>query len=218
MRADIAAIGNRPYAAPREDERFRVLVLGGSLGAAVFSQVVPAAVKLLPAAIGQRLEIVQQCRAEDVEATRATYEDLGVPAVLAPFIDDVPDRLAAAHLVICRAGASTVAELTAAGRPALLVPYPHAADDHQTANAQRLDDAGAAWLMPQDHFTPAALGTRIQALLHNGALPHAAACALAAATPDAAKRLADLVTSVSDGLHMAPAAPPRSAMLWAAAE
>ena len=218
VRADIAAIGQRPYTATRDGEPFRVLVLGGSLGAAVFAQVVPAAVKLLPAEIRQRLDLVQQCRADDVESTRVAYRDLGVPAVLAPFIDDVPGRLAAAHLVICRAGASTVAELTAAGRPALLVPYPHAADDHQAANAQRLDDAGAAWLMPQDHFTPQALATRIQELMRNATLSRAAGCALAAGTPDAAQHLADLVTSVSDGVHKAPAAHPRSVMLWEAAE
>lgn len=218
VRADIAAIGQRPYVATGDGEPFRVLVLGGSLGAAVFARVVPAAVKLLSAEIRQRLDLVQQCRAEDVEPTRVAYRDLGVPAVLAPFIDDVPDRLAAAHLVICRAGASTVAELTASGRPALLVPYPHAADDHQTANAQRLVDAGAAWLMPQDHFTPQALATRIQELMRNATLSRAAGCALAAATPDAARQLADLVTSVSDGVRQAPALHPRSVMSWGAAE
>ena len=128
---------------------------------------------------------------------------------LASFFDDVPGRLAAAHLVIARAGASTVAELTAVGRPAILVPYPFAIDDHQSANAKSAAAGGAAWLMPQSAFDADALATRIAGLIDDPAgLAAAAAAARAAGTPDAAQRLADVVAEVTGGLPGRPAVDP----------
>jgi UDP-N-acetylglucosamine--N-acetylmuramyl-(pentapeptide) pyrophosphoryl-undecaprenol N-acetylglucosamine transferase len=207
VRAEIASIGERPYA-DAGGGRFGLLVTGGSLGARVFSELVPAAVALLPEALRQRLTITQQCRAEDLDAARAAYRASGVKPELAPFFSDMSARLAAASLVICRSGASTTAELLAAGRPALLVPYPHAADDHQTANAQALDAAGAGWIMPQASLTPTSLAARLESLIATPAtLARAAQCARAAARPDAAERLADLVEEQLAGARTAPVRP-----------
>lgn len=197
VRPAIAALRDAAYAAPGADGPLRLLVLGGSQGARVFSEVVPAALERLPADLRSRLDVCQQCRPEDLEAVQAAYARLGIAATLASFFRDVPERLAAAHLVIARSGASTVAELTAAGRPAILVPYPFAIDDHQTANAQAIDEAGGAWLIPQPSFTAEALAARLEALFATpGTLSLAAARAFDAGRPDAAARLADMVTEM----------------------
>ncbi len=194
VRPAVAAVRADAYAAPPRDGRTRLLVLGGSQGAHVFSEIVPQAVALLPPALRGCLDIAQQCRAEDIDAARAAFAEAGVAPELATFFDDVPARLARAHLVITRAGASTVAELAVAGRPAVLIPYPHAADDHQTANARAFDDAGAAWLMPQPAFTAEALAARLETVLTAPqALERAAAAARALGRPDAANALADAV-------------------------
>jgi UDP-N-acetylglucosamine--N-acetylmuramyl-(pentapeptide) pyrophosphoryl-undecaprenol N-acetylglucosamine transferase len=172
----------------------RLLVLGGSLGARVFAEVVPKAVADLPHGLRERLLVAQQCRPEDVARVREAYAAAGVPAQLSPFFPDVAGRLSTAHLVVARAGASTIAELACAGRPSVLVPLPHAIDDHQTANARTLASAGAAWLMPQAGFTPALLAERLSSLLSDpDALSAAAAAAARLAQPEAARRLADLV-------------------------
>jgi UDP-N-acetylglucosamine--N-acetylmuramyl-(pentapeptide) pyrophosphoryl-undecaprenol N-acetylglucosamine transferase len=219
VRAEIAALGQHHYPTPQPGGPFRIMVLGGSLGARVFSTIVPAAVALLDDAERARLQIVQQCRAEDLDAATAAYAATSVRTLLLPFINDVPARLADAHLLVCRAGASTVAELTAAGRPALLVPYPSAADDHQTANAQRLDDAGAAWLMPEHHLTPEMLAARLSDLMASPeTLERAAACARAAGHPDADRRLADLVEALIHGRGRSVPAGAQRMALWEAAE
>jgi len=172
----------------------RVLVLGGSLGARVFSDVVPAALAALPDALRCRLSVAQQCRPEDLDRVRATYDAAGIAAELAAFFPDVAERLAAASLVIARAGASTVAELAVAGRPSILVPLPGAIDDHQSANARALAEAGAAWVIPQASLTADVLGARIAAMLDDpAALARAAEAARAQARSDAAAKLADLV-------------------------
>ena len=193
VRPDIAAQRNSPYAPPHDRTApIRILVLGGSQGARILSDVVPAALAKL--ADGRRLSITQQCRAEDLDRVRAAYHEYGLHAELAAFFDDMGQRLGAAHLVICRAGASTVAELTAAGRPAILVPYPHATDDHQTANAQAIEDAGGGWVMSQDAFTAELLAARLDSLFGEAeTLDTAAARARAAGLPAAADRLADQV-------------------------
>ena len=184
------AITAQPYTAPGTG--IRLLVLGGSLGALVFSDVVPPALALLPAVLRARLVVTQQCRAEDLERVREAYAASGIAATLAPFFADVAALLTGAHLVIARAGASTVAELAVVGRPAILVPLPTAIDDHQSANAATLGDG--AWVMPQSVFTPAALAERLAALIADpDALARAAAAAASAGRPDAAARLADLV-------------------------
>lgn len=178
--------------------RFHILVTGGSQGASIFSNVVPRALAQLTGPTRARISVSQQCRPEDIERVRALYEAAGIDAELATFFSDVPERLARAALVICRSGASTIAELTVVGRPAIFVPYPHAMDDHQTANAKAVVSAGAGWLMPNDAFTPASLAARIEMLL---ALPQnlgdAAAKARALGRPDAAAALADMVLGSS---------------------
>jgi UDP-N-acetylglucosamine--N-acetylmuramyl-(pentapeptide) pyrophosphoryl-undecaprenol N-acetylglucosamine transferase len=181
-------------AAFADTQTLHVLVLGGSLGARVFSDIVPSALAALPPEQRARLRITQQCRAEDLERVRAAYQQSGVVAELAPFFPDVATLLASAHLVIARAGASTVAELAVIGRAAILVPLPHAIDDHQTANARALADAGVAWLMPQPAFTSDALAARLTELLAQPLLlADASARAAALGHADAASRLADAV-------------------------
>ncbi len=198
VRSEITAIGRDPYPRFAEDGPLRILVLGGSQGARVFSHIVPAAVALLPEGMRARLRLDQQCRAEDLEAARTAYRASGTQAELAAFFDDVPRRLARAHLAICRAGASTVAELCAAGRPAVLVPYPHAADDHQTANARAMAEAGGGWLAPEPEFTAESLAARLETVFERPAsLGQAAAGARAMGLPEAARRLAEVVHAVT---------------------
>ena len=194
VRPAIGALAQTGYVAATD--RIRLLVLGGSLGARVFSDVVPDALAALPEALRARISLVQQVRAEDMDRVRVSYSASGVAAELSPFFSDVADRLVAAHLVIARSGASTVAELAVAGRPAILVPLPGAIDDHQSANARALELAGGAWVMPQRAFTPAALAQRLNDLLDDPiGLTSAAVAARSQARPDAASRLADLVES-----------------------
>lgn len=199
VRPAFAAVMGQDYAPPAVDGQIRLLVLGGSQGARIFGEVVPAAVARLDASLRRRLVISQQCRAEGLEAADAAYRQLQVTVDLAPFFDDVPRRLAAAHLVIARSGASTVAEITALGRPAILIPYPFATDDHQSANARALAESGAAWVLPQQGFDAGALAARLTELLAGDgtALAEAAAAARAMGSADAAARLADVVASVS---------------------
>ncbi|MCH9012406.1 MAG: undecaprenyldiphospho-muramoylpentapeptide beta-N-acetylglucosaminyltransferase [Proteobacteria bacterium] len=198
VRPAIAALGRRPYAVPGETDRLRLLAIGGSQGATVFNEVIPAALCRLPEGLRRRIEISQQVRGAEPEAVAAVYRDCGIACDLKGFFDDMPERLAAAHLVIGRAGASTVAELAAAGRPGLMVPYPSATDDHQTANAQRLAEAGGGWVMPQSAFTAANLAERLESLLfHPALLARASRCARAYARDDAAAHLADMVCNLS---------------------
>jgi UDP-N-acetylglucosamine--N-acetylmuramyl-(pentapeptide) pyrophosphoryl-undecaprenol N-acetylglucosamine transferase len=203
--AEIAQVGNpvRPafldireksYAPSANGEPFRLMVMGGSQGARIFSEVIPAALGKLDAALRARLEVAQQCRPEDLARVQAAYNKIGVKATLKSFFDDVPARLGAAHLLVVRAGASTVAEITVAGRPAIYVPYPHAADDHQRYNAEAVAAAGAGWAIAQPQFTADAIAARLVELAHRPQeLAQAAAAARAFGNPDAAKALADLV-------------------------
>ncbi|HEY1721859.1 MAG TPA: undecaprenyldiphospho-muramoylpentapeptide beta-N-acetylglucosaminyltransferase [Magnetospirillaceae bacterium] len=204
VRPAIIAMRNNAYAPPGSNDAIRILIMGGSQGARILSEVVPAALARLSEALKVRLVVEQQCRAEDIEAARAAYATAGINAELASFFHDVPDRLARAHLVISRSGASTVAELTAIGRPSILVPYMYAVDDHQTANARAVAEAGGGWLIPQAGFTPEALAARIESLF---AVPEilnkAAAAARAIGVPDAAQRLADLVGAMAQPKEVA---------------
>lgn len=187
-----------PYHPPGPDGTIRLLVFGGSQGARVMSEIVPAAVALLDAGIRARLHIVQQARPEDIDAVSARYATLGVAVSCAAFFADLPVRMAAAHLVVARSGASTVAELSAIGRPAILVPLPGAIDQDQFANAGVLHDAGAAVRISQSDFTPDRLAAEIARLAKDsGALARMAAAAKSAGTTDAAERLADLVLSIA---------------------
>jgi UDP-N-acetylglucosamine--N-acetylmuramyl-(pentapeptide) pyrophosphoryl-undecaprenol N-acetylglucosamine transferase len=195
---DAVAEAARPYEMPGDDRPFRLLVFGGSQGARVFSGLVPGALALLPEAERRRVTVVQQARPEDVDATRETYRGMGVEAVVEPFFTDMGERLAAAHLVICRAGASTVAELAALGRPAILVPYPYALDHDQAENARVLAEAGGAWLMLEKDLTVTTLASRLAALMGwPEELARAAEAAKAEARLDAAERLAELVVRVA---------------------
>jgi UDP-N-acetylglucosamine--N-acetylmuramyl-(pentapeptide) pyrophosphoryl-undecaprenol N-acetylglucosamine transferase len=172
----------------------RILVFGGSQGARVMSDVVPPAIELVPMAVRARLSVTQQARDEDIERVRSAYKYFGVAAEVEPFFRDLPARIAASHLVISRSGASTVAELAAIGRPAILVPLPHALDHDQRANAGMLGQAGGAIVMEQTHFTPDRVAAEIAGL---AAAPEKLAAMAAAARGqgilDGADRLADLV-------------------------
>lgn len=194
VRPTIAAFAEAPYEPPVAEGPINLLVTGGSLGARVLSDVVPEAVGRLPEALRRRLSVVQQARTEDAARVAAAYASAGIAAEVAPFFTDMAQRLAASHLVVARAGASTTAELTVVGRPAILVPLPSAIDDHQTANAAILATAGAAWAMPQPQFTAPAVSARLAELLADPArLAAAAAAARACAKPHAVDALADLV-------------------------
>ncbi len=197
VRPAFAAVRGQTYAPIESEGPVRLLILGGSQGARVFSDVVPAAVGRLAKDLRERLVISQQCRPEDLDRVRDAYARIHAAAELAAFFGDVSHRLASAHLVIARSGASTVGELTTAGRPAVLVPYPHAIDDHQTANARALDAAGAAWLIPQEAFSPESLAERLNSLLTSpSTLKTAADKGRAAGRPDAAEKLADAVLAL----------------------
>lgn len=187
------------YEAP-DDGPLNLLVFGGSQGASVFADLLPAALSELPVEMRDRLRITQQVRGVEMASVAAVYKSAGVEAELAEFFDDMPARLAAAHLVICRAGASTVSELTAIGRPSILVPYPSAMDDHQTANAKPLADVGAAVLAQEQGLTGTALAGHIRAILSDPAQANAmAAAARALGRPAAASDLADLVETLAEG-------------------
>jgi UDP-N-acetylglucosamine--N-acetylmuramyl-(pentapeptide) pyrophosphoryl-undecaprenol N-acetylglucosamine transferase len=205
VRPAIVALRGAPYATPAADGPCQILVTGGSQGARILSEVVPAALALLPAAVRGRLRLTQQARAEDIAAVQRAHATSGVAAELATFFSDLPERLARAHLVISRAGASTVAELAMLGRPAILVPLLHAADDHQTANAGVLEQAGGAWVMPHAAFTPEALAGKLASLIAApDQLARAAAAAYALGRPEAARALADLVMATLDGRNGQP--------------
>lgn len=198
VRPAVAAARTVPYAPPIEESPARLFIFGGSQGARVFSDIVPAAIASLPDRIRQRIAVVQQARSEDVERVRAVYVGNGVTAEISSFFADIPVRLASAHLVIARAGASTVAEIATVGRPAILVPYPFAADDHQRANAQAFCQAGAGWLVPENEFTVKSLASQLSNLLSDPrALSTAAAASRAEGHPEAAERLADMVADLA---------------------
>ncbi len=192
VRPAIAALAGAPYTPPTGE--IRLLVLGGSLGARIFSDIVPPALALLPAELRARIALTQQCRAEDLARVRAAYEQSGIAATLAPFFPNVAELLRDTHLAIARAGASTVAELATIGRPSILVPLPGAIDDHQRANAAALATPGGAILIDQATLTPAMLAHHLATHLASGeTLARAATAAATAGRPDAAARLADLV-------------------------
>jgi UDP-N-acetylglucosamine--N-acetylmuramyl-(pentapeptide) pyrophosphoryl-undecaprenol N-acetylglucosamine transferase len=194
VRADILALRDEAYPEFSEDSVFRVVVIGGSQGASILSDVVPEALRVLPTILKVRLQVTQQCRPEDLEKVRAAYAEEGIAAELGPYIEDMADCLRYAHLVIARAGASTLAELTAVGRPAILVPLPGATDDHQTLNAAEMVAAGGARVIRQSQFTPAELAKQIQKIaLEPQGLPNAAARARSVGKPDAVAKLADMV-------------------------
>ena len=201
VRAEIARLGEQPFPAFDEFAPFKILVTGGSQGASILSKVVPEGLGMLSPSLRLRLQVMQQCRPNDIEAVRATYSSLGIPAEVMTYIEDMAGKLGEAHLFIGRAGASTVAELTAAGRPAILIPYPSATDDHQTANASDITQAGGARTIIEEEFTPEVLARQIGVMAEDPqALINAAGRSLSVGKPHAASDLADLVERVGGGL------------------
>lgn len=201
VREAIAKLGEAPFPPFDEYAPFRILVTGGSQGATVLSKVVPEGLGMLSPSLRHRLQVMQQCRPDDIDDVRVHYAKLGIPAELMTYIEDMPAKLAEAHLVIARSGASTVAELTAAGRPAILIPYPEATDDHQTSNARDITEAGGARMIHQPLFTPKVLAKQIEVMAEDPqALINAASRALSVGKPHAARDLADLVERIADGL------------------
>lgn len=193
VRADIAALGGTPYPLVDDVSPIRLLVLGGSLGATVLSDVLPKGLALLPLPLKQRLQVLQQAREEDFDSLCAAYREAGIPAQVKTYVDDVPGALSNAHLFIGRAGASTVSELTAAGRPAILVPLPIATDDHQAANTTELVEAGGGVMIRQEAFTPENLARQVAAIVENPeTLQNAAARAKSVGRPDATARVTDM--------------------------
>jgi UDP-N-acetylglucosamine--N-acetylmuramyl-(pentapeptide) pyrophosphoryl-undecaprenol N-acetylglucosamine transferase len=200
VRPSVARLGEMPFPPFDDYAPLKILVTGGSQGASVLGKVVPAGLGALSPSLRMRLQVVQQCRPDDIEQVREAYRSLGIPAELMTYIGDMPDKLADAHLVIARAGASTIAELTAAGRPAILVPLPSAADDHQTVNAREMAAAGGARMIHQADFTPETLARQIEALAADPqALANAASRSLSVGRPHAARDLADLVERIAEG-------------------
>jgi UDP-N-acetylglucosamine--N-acetylmuramyl-(pentapeptide) pyrophosphoryl-undecaprenol N-acetylglucosamine transferase len=194
VRPQVLALRDEPFPPFTAEGLLRVLVTGGSQGARVLSEVVPDGLAMLPPALRSRLQVTQQCRAEDLDAVRQRYANHGIPAELGTYFEDMEARLADAHLFIGRAGASTIAELTAVGRPAILVPLPIATDDHQSANVREIVKAGGARSIRQHNFTAKELAKQIQALAqHPETLANAAHAAWNCGRPDAASDLADLV-------------------------
>lgn len=198
MRPEVVTLSGAPYQSPTDNGPIRLLVFGGSQGARFFSEVVPAAVAMLSTDLRSRLEVVQQCRAEDLEGVKASYIASGVKAKLAAFFSDLPVRMAEAHLVIARSGAGTVSELAVIGRPAILVPLPHALDDNQTPNADALVNAGGGWRVRQSELTPAKLAEMLTtAFSAPSDLTKRAAAARTIAISDGTARVADAVQSLA---------------------
>ncbi|QFT77070.1 undecaprenyldiphospho-muramoylpentapeptide beta-N-acetylglucosaminyltransferase [Erythrobacter sp. THAF29] len=198
VREEVLALRDEEFPPFTEDGLLRVLITGGSQGASVLSDVVPDGLAMLPQGLRERLQVTQQCRSEDVDRVRERYARHDIPAELGTYFEDMNERLADTHLFIGRAGASTIAELTAVGRPAILVPLPIATDDHQAANTREIVKAGGARMIRQDRFEPKELAKQIQAMAQNPAsLANAAHGAWNCGRPKAAKDLADLVESMS---------------------
>jgi UDP-N-acetylglucosamine--N-acetylmuramyl-(pentapeptide) pyrophosphoryl-undecaprenol N-acetylglucosamine transferase len=197
VRPEVVALRDQAYEAPAGDGPFDLVVVGGSQGARILSEALPAALACLPKAARARIRLTQQCRPEDLERVAGAYAGLGFAAELRSFYDDLPERLARAHLVISRSGASSVAELLALGRPALLVPYRLASDDHQRANAEAVVQAGAGWLIEETALDAERLAARLGACLDQPQeLADMAARAHALGRPDATRALADAVESL----------------------
>lgn len=198
VRDAVIAVSDIPYPALVPGEPLQLLVFGGSQGARYFSDTVPPALALLDNQSKGRLRVVQQAREEDIARVKEAYAAAGIGAEVAAFFKDLPARMSASHLVIARAGASSVAELTAIGRPSILVPLPHSLDNDQLQNATRLAESGGCWCIEQRDLSSERLAGEIGRLLAGAdELKAAAAAAKRAGRPDAVKRLADLVEELA---------------------
>ncbi len=197
VRPAVIEAARTPYVPSTEGQSFNLVVFGGSQGAQFFSEAVPKAIERLPEALRRRLVITQQARAEDEASVKAFYERMDLAATVSPFFSDMAERLGGAHLVVSRSGASTVSEIAVIGRPAILVPYPHALDHDQAANAAKLEAEGGAMVERQADLSPERLASLIEGIAGDPARAEAMAnAARATGIPDAARLLADLVASM----------------------
>ncbi|QYK40675.1 MAG: UDP-N-acetylglucosamine--N-acetylmuramyl-(pentapeptide) pyrophosphoryl-undecaprenol N-acetylglucosamine transferase [Paracoccaceae bacterium] len=195
-----AAVRDRAGAAyiPPGDYPMSLVVIGGSQGARILSDTVPEAVARLPGPLRERLRVAHQARPEDAPRVIETYARAGVRAEVEPFFPDIPRRLSEAQLVVSRSGASSIADITAIGRPAILIPYAAAAADHQTANARGMVEGEAAILIPESALDAPTLASHMAAILENpGAAARMAANALSLGRPDATDALVELVLTLS---------------------
>ncbi|PWB81631.1 MAG: undecaprenyldiphospho-muramoylpentapeptide beta-N-acetylglucosaminyltransferase [Methylocystaceae bacterium] len=205
LRPNVLAAAREPYP-DFADGKLRILVTGGSQGARVMADIVPAALESLPEDVRERIALAQQTREEDLARVATIYARAGIIAEIAPFFADLPQRIANAHLVIARAGASTVSELAVIGRPSILVPLPHALDQDQAANAAELAKSGSAEVFRQTDFTPEALAARIAAFAADPSLLiERARAAKSVGVADAAERLADVVLGIASTPERRPA-------------
>jgi UDP-N-acetylglucosamine--N-acetylmuramyl-(pentapeptide) pyrophosphoryl-undecaprenol N-acetylglucosamine transferase len=199
LREAILELRGGTFQPPQPGQPLNLLCFGGSQGARFFSDIMPVALQLLPQEIRDRLMVVQQCREEDIDRVFDAYEVAGVAAELSTFFEDLPYRMAGAHLVVCRSGATTIAELAALGRPAVLVPLPHSVDNDQLENATRFEKAGAGWCFEQSIMTPERLAGTLRRLFEEPAtLARAASRSKSLARYDAVVRLADLVVTLAE--------------------
>lgn len=199
LRPAVLELRGGTYQPPQPGQPLNLLCFGGSQGARFFSEIMPVSLQLLPQELRDRLMVVQQCRAEDIDSVFDAYEVAGVAAELSTFFEDLPYRMAGAHLVVCRSGATTVAELSALGRPAVLVPLPHSVDNDQLENATRFEKAGAGWCFEQSIMTPERLAGTLRRLFEEPAtLARAASRSKSLARYDAVVRLADLVVTLAE--------------------
>lgn len=200
VRPEVLALGRIKYRAPQRGGTINLVILGGSQGARIMSEAVPPALAALPSRLREALRISHQARPEDLPAAEASYRNSRIQAELQNFFTDVPERLGRAHLVICRAGASTIAELAAIGRPAVLIPYPYATDDHQSANARAFAESGAGWVIPQSELRPDTLALRLENLFGDeAALTMAAQRGGEFGRRDATRNLAQLAVDLATG-------------------
>lgn len=201
VRPEVLTAAAIPYEPSEPGTPFRLVVFGGSQGAQFFSDAIPSAIALLPDDLRSRLELVQQARSEDEAAVRARLEQLGVTAEVSPFFTDMAARIAAAHLVISRSGASTVSEIAVIGRSAILVPYPHALDHDQAANAAALMAKGGASVVKQSELSAQTLSDMIAGRMRDPVgLAATASAAQATGKPDAARLLANLAEAIAEGI------------------
>jgi UDP-N-acetylglucosamine--N-acetylmuramyl-(pentapeptide) pyrophosphoryl-undecaprenol N-acetylglucosamine transferase len=204
VRPAILAAAEQPYIPSHPGEDFNLVVFGGSQGAQYFSKAMPTAISLLDDALRARLRVTQQVRSEDMETVRGCVVQLQMAADIAPFFNDMAERLAKAHLVICRSGASTVSEISVIGRPAVLVPYPHALDHDQAANAAALAATGGAKVIAQSELSPERIASILTHVMNDPEkLASMAAAAKLAGKPDAANLLADMVEAIAAGQTVA---------------
>lgn len=194
IRPEVAAQAGAPYPKLDAASPINILVIGGSQGASILSRVLPDAFKLLPDSLKKRIKLAQQCRPEDIDDVRAAFIGSGIDHELATFFNDIPERMAKAHLILSRSGSSSMAELFTIGRPAILIPFARAADNHQTANAMALTECGGGFLIPEAGFTVENVNERLQTIFKNPEiLQKAAACALVPDMPEVPQKLCRMI-------------------------